>query len=97
VRPFFYVMFSPVLDDEASLFDRRKPVLIEAEITKLPVERLYEGVLRRLPWLDEEELHVVHRCPPGHGAAHELWAIVGDDDLGFSAGNLKTLENACDI
>ena len=67
MRPKLVLVLAPVLDHFARLVQGEKPVLVQALVAKLAVEALHEGVLSRLPGLDEAELDAVPRRPMRRG------------------------------
>lgn len=60
-------------------------MLVQALITKAPVEGFDVGVLIGLAWLNQKQLHSTLMSPGQHGPATELLAIVRVDGLGQSS------------
>jgi hypothetical protein len=63
MRPFFVVDLDPVVGDSTHLMEVREYVRVEHFVAEGPVEAFHEGVLVRLPWLDEAQLDAMLGAP----------------------------------
>ena len=79
MRSLGVVLTSPILDLLPGLIDRPEGVAVQALMPERAVARLNEGVLRRLPRLDEVQMHAMIAGPLPKGLADELGAVVDRD------------------
>ena len=76
VRPDFVVVPAPFSDARSGLWQCLEPLLVQAFVTKLPIEALDIAVLHGASWLNQDMPHTM-RCRPCHESATcELRAIV---------------------
>lgn len=68
-------------------------MLVQALIPQSTVERFDVGVLVRLAGLDQPQRDPATMRPVQHGAADELWAVVGADDRGRTPLGTDTVED----
>ena len=59
--------------------------LVEQFVANLPVEALYKGILRRLPWRRVVPLDVGFATPAQHRVRGQLGSVVRDDHAGLAA------------
>jgi len=85
VRSFCVVVDPPVFDDLPRLADACEPVLIQTLIPEPPIETLDVGILGRLAWVDEVQLHAVVICPGIKRAPSQFGAIIDDQNVRISA------------
>lgn len=76
------VVRSPGFDNPPCLAQISEPMLVQAEVSELAVEALYEGILRRLARLNEMQFYTDLLSPKEHGLGCEFRAIVADNRLG---------------
>ena len=76
VWPDFVVVSAPLSDARSSLGQGLKPLLVQALITKLPIEALDVAVLHGPPWLNQDMPHTMRRCPSHKSSTRELRAVV---------------------
>src|SRR5205809_4639624 len=75
------VVYTPSLAFSLRLVEAEEPVRVQTLGSELAVERLDEGIVRRLAWPREVERHVVHVGPQIELLAHELRSVVDADRL----------------
>ena len=80
--PMLVVVSAPSGNQDTSLRQARKPMVIQALIPKPAVEALDEGILRRFARLDQLELHAVLVGPLVQRPACELRSLVSPDRFG---------------
>ncbi len=61
------VILSPNLDHLLGVFERQEPVLVQALLAELPVERFDERVIRGSSWPAEVKFDAVEVGPPIQG------------------------------
>ena len=71
-----------------------EPMFVQAFVAEAAVERLDVGVLIRLAWLDQPQLHVVAVRPFQHRTPGELLPVIGSDDVRIAAALADAIENA---
>src|SRR4029077_8522194 len=76
MRPYRVVVHPPGLDQLSCLSQIHEPVLVQAFVSKLPVEAFNERVLRRLPSFDEVQPRLNMTIPLIHPTAWELCPVV---------------------
>ena len=72
----FVVISAPLSDARSGLGQGLKPLLVQALVTKLPIEALDIAVLHGAPWLNQDMLHAMRRCPSHESSTPELRAVV---------------------
>src|SRR5262249_56004223 len=75
------VIDPPRLDPRARIVAVEKPVLVEALVTELAVERFDEGIVDRFTGSDEMQLNAILVRPRVERAAGKFGAVVCDDLL----------------
>jgi hypothetical protein len=81
VRTTLIVFLPPCFDQPLRLGQRPEPVSIQALGSEGSVERFHEGIVGRLAWAGEVDLHTVLVGPQVHGLTGELAAVVAEQDL----------------
>ncbi len=76
------VVLPPALDRRSSILQAGEPIEVQAVLSELPVETLYECVLSRLARLDEMQFHTRSFSPEEHRLAGELRAVVANNRFG---------------
>ena len=76
------VVRSPGFDNLPCLVQISEPVLVQAKISELAIEALYEGILRRLARLNEMQFYADLLGPKEHGLGGEFRTVVADNRLG---------------
>ena len=76
VRTNCVVMGPPLLDDAPGIGEIQEPVLVQAAVPEAAVEGFHEGILRRLPGLDEVKLDLVFLTPEKHRLAGHLGFVI---------------------
>ena len=84
VRPMLVVISAPGGDQDTSLRQARKPVIIQALVPEAPVEALDEGVLSGFAGLDQLELNAVLAGPLVQCLASKFRSLVGSNGLGIA-------------
>jgi len=79
------VVLAPSGNQDTSLGQARKPMVVQALIPEPTVEALDERVLRRFACLDQLELHTVLVGPLVQCLASEFRPLVSPDRLGVAA------------
>src|SRR5215468_206446 len=75
------VIDPPRLDPRARIVEVEKPVLVEALVTELAVERFDEGIVDRFTGSDEMQLNAILGRPRVERAAGKFGSVVDDDLL----------------
>jgi hypothetical protein len=88
--------FAPRLDENLSLLDGSKPVLIQAVLPQAAVERLDTGIIRRFTWAAELQCNALGVRPGVQRFRDELWTIVDGDPCRYADGPLQLLKNRHD-
>ena len=81
VWPILVVVFDPSLHLFGRIRKGQEPVRVQALAAQASVERLYEGVVGRLPWPREVERDALGIGPQVEIAADELGALIDPDRL----------------
>ena len=76
VWPDFVVVPAPLSDARSGLWQCLKPLLVQALVTKLPIEALDVAVLHGASWLNQDVPHAMRCCPCHESAACEFRAVV---------------------
>jgi len=79
MRPDFVVVSSPAFNGPSCIVEVTEPVKVQALVPEFAVEAFYEGILGRLPGLNEVQPNTGILRPEEHGLAGERWAVVTDD------------------
>jgi hypothetical protein len=85
-------VFTPGIDDLPGVFKTSKPVLVQAAIPELTVERFNKRVLSWLPWLNEMQFYAGALRPEEHRLAGQLRTVVHDDPAGQVSLSTKLCE-----
>lgn len=85
MRADLVAILSPILDDLPCLRNAAEPVFVQTFVADFVVEAFGVAVLLRLAGLDVVPVDVILGCKDQHGAAGQLRAVVGDDNLGLAA------------
>src|SRR2546422_3054687 len=93
------VVVPPGFDRQLRLGHRYKPMGVQAFVAEPAVEALDEGVLRRLPRLDEGERDAAAVSPRIEHPASELRPVVDDDGTGQGTpqGQLRSEEHTSEL
>ena len=84
VWPILIVVPAPSGDQDTSLLQARKPMVIQALIPEAPVEALDERILRGFPGLDQFELNAMLAGPLIQRLAGKFRPLIGSNGLGIS-------------
>ena len=76
VRPDFVVISAPLSDARSGLRQGLKPLLVQALVTKLPIEALDVAVLHGASWLNQDVPYTMRCCPCHESAACEFRAVI---------------------
>jgi hypothetical protein len=76
VWPDYVVVPALLSDARSSLGQGLKPLLVQALVTKLPIEALDVAVLHGAPWLNQDMPHTMRRCQSHKSSTRELRAVV---------------------
>ena len=79
MRPLRVVFDPPGFDDPPDLRHRDEPVLVQALVPEPAIEALDVGVLVRLAWPDERQLHAGFVSPAVEHLAVELRTMIHRD------------------
>lgn len=93
VRPMLVVVSAPSGDQDTSLRQARKPMVIQAFIPEATVEALDEGVLRGFAGLDQLQLNTMLAGPLVQCLAGKFWPLVGSNSLGVTTKASCLIEN----
>jgi hypothetical protein len=85
-------MISPRINDLPDIGQVLEPMLIQAAIPELTVERFYKGILCRLSWLDEMQPYPVSLAPMEHRLTRHLRSIVHDNAFGQAKALGQSIE-----
>lgn len=96
MRSVFVVIPPPGRDADSRFGQRTEPVLIEAFVPELTVERLDEGILRGLTRLNQLQLDVALIGPLIECLAGELGPLVGADRFRVAAKPRHLVQRPCD-
>src|SRR5262249_16836575 len=96
VGPHLVVVGPPDLDLRARVREVDEPVLVQALVSKLPVEGLDEGVVDGFAGPDEVELDATAVRPGIERGAGKLGAVVDDDPPGQRAARGQAVKDAGD-
>ena len=96
MRSVFVVIPPPGRDADSRFGQRTEPVLIEAFVPELTVERLDEGILRGLTKLNQLQLDVALIGPLIECLAGELGPLVGADRFRVAAKPRHLVQRPCD-
>ena len=91
--PMLVVVSAPSGDQDTSLLQARKPVVIQALIPEAPVEALNERVLRGFSGLDQLELNAMLTGPLIQCPAGKFRPLVGSNGLGVATEASRLIEN----
>ena len=94
VRPMLVVVSAPSSDQDTSLLQTGKPVVIQALIPEAPIEALDERVLSRLAGLDQLELNAMLAGPLVERFAGKFWSLVCSNGLGVAPEASRLIEDA---
>ena len=72
----FVVISAPLSDARSGLWQCLEPLLVQALVTKLPIEALDVAVLHRAAWLNQDMSNSMRRCPSHEGATCEFRTVV---------------------
>ena len=76
VWPDFVVVPAPLSDALPGLWQSLKPLLVQALVTKLPIEALDIAVLHGASWLNQDMAYAMRRCPSHKSSTRELRTVV---------------------
>ena len=76
VWPDLVVVPAPFSDARFGLRQGLKPLLVQALVTKLPIEALDVAVLHGSSWLNQDMPHTMCSGPSHKGSTRELRAVV---------------------
>ena len=94
VRPMLIVVLAPSGDQDTSLRQARKPVIIQTLVPEAPVETLDEGVLSGFAGLDQLELNAVLAGPLVQCLASKFRPLVGSNGLGVAPEPSRLIEDS---
>ena len=94
VWPMLVVVPAPGGDQDTSLGQTRKPVVIQALVPEAPVEAFDECILRGFAGLDELELDAMLTSPLVERLAGKFWPLVGSNGLGVAPETSRLVEDA---
>ena len=94
VRPMLVVVSAPGGDQDTSLLQARKPVVIQAFIPEASIEALDERVLRRFASLNQLELNAMLAGPLIECLAGKFRSLVGSNGLGVASEASRLIEDA---
>jgi hypothetical protein len=72
VWPDFVVVPAPFSDARSGLRQGLNPLLVQALVTRLPIEALAVAVLHGASWLNQDMPHTMRRCPSYKEQVHPL-------------------------
>src|SRR5574343_462369 len=93
MRPMLVVVSAPSSDQDTSLGQARKPMVVQALISESAVEAFDERILRRFACLDQLELHAVLVGPLVQSLAGEFRSLVCPDRLGIAPETRRLIEH----
>ena len=97
VRPMLVVVSAPSGDQDTSLRQARKPVVIQALIPEASVEALDERVLRGFPGLDQFELNAMLAGTLVERFAGKFWSLVSSNGLGVAPEASRLIKNTRNV
>lgn len=101
MRPHLVVVLAPACNRGSRLYQRLKPVLVQALVqalvTELAIEALDVAVLHGSSWLDQYVAHAMRLGPSDEGPTGELWAVVGSHCGWVTSEGGRTIEQPGDV
>ena len=97
VRPMLVVVPAPGGDQDTSLWQARKPIVIQALISEASIEALDERVLRGFPGLDQFELNAMLAGPLVERFAGKFWSLVSSNGLGVAPEASRLIKNTSNV
>ena len=97
VWPILIVVPAPGGDQDTSLLQARKPMVIQALIPEAPVEALDERILRGFPGLDQFELNAMLAGPLVERFAGKFWSLVSSNGLGVAPEASRLIKNTRNV
>ena len=94
MRPVLVVVSAPSGNQDTSLGQARKPMVVQALIPEPAVEALDERILRRFARLDQLELHAMLAGPLVQCLAGKFRPLVCPDRLGIAPETSHLIEHS---
>ena len=97
VWPDFVVVPAPLSDACSGLRQGLKPLLVQALVTKLPIEALDVAVLHGTSRLNQYMPHATRRCPSHEGSARELGAVICSHSQWVAPEGCSLIQQSSDV
>ena len=94
MRPMLVVISAPSGDQDTSLWQARKPVVIQELIPEAAVEALDKGILRGFAGLDQLELNTMLASPLTQSLTSEFRTLISSNGLGVAPETNRLVEDA---
>ena len=97
VWPDFVVVPAPLSDARSGLRQCLKPLLVQALVTKLPIEALDIAVLHGTSRLNQDMPHATRRCPSHEGSARELGTVICSHSQRVAPEDCSLIQQSSDV